>query len=88
MATKTAVDARGWFHTGDIARIAARLKDFPGYAKIPRVGVCEKPWTVECGLMTPTWKVRREKVLQTFESAVARLYAAPCRNGQRGTGPR
>ena len=58
-----------------MSRIAQRLKDFPGYAKIPRVGVCEKPWTVESELMTPTLKVRREKVLQTFESDVARLYA-------------
>jgi long-chain acyl-CoA synthetase len=55
-------------------RIAARLKDFPGYAKIRRVGVCETPWTVESGLMTPTLKVRREKVLAVFESDVARLY--------------
>ena len=58
-----------------VARIAARLKDFPGYAKIPRVAVCEKPWTVEAELMTPTLKVRRAKILQTFESDVARLYA-------------
>jgi long-chain acyl-CoA synthetase len=57
-----------------VSRIAARLKDFPGYAKIPRVGVCDKPWTVESGLMTPTLKVRRAKILEEFESEVARLY--------------
>ena len=57
-----------------VERIAARLKGFPGYAKIRRVGVCDIPWTVDSGLMTPTLKVRREKILNAFASDVARLY--------------
>ena len=58
-----------------VKRIAARLTDFPGYAKIRRVGVCKTAWTIDSGLMTPTLKVRRAKILQVFESDIARLYA-------------
>jgi len=56
-------------------RIAHRLRDFPGYAKIPRVGVIEKPWSVENGYMTPTLKLRRTKILEAFGDDVERLYA-------------
>jgi long-chain acyl-CoA synthetase len=56
-------------------RIAYRLSDFPGYAKIPRVGVMEKPWSVEDGYMTPTLKLRRAKILEAFGDEVERLYA-------------
>jgi long-chain acyl-CoA synthetase len=56
-------------------RIAHRLRDFPGYAKIPRVGVIEKPWSVEDGYMTPTLKLRRTKILEAFDDDVERLYA-------------
>ena len=56
-------------------RIAYRLRDFPGYAKIPRVAVMEQPWTVENGYMTPTLKLRRTKILDAFGSEVERLYA-------------
>jgi len=56
-------------------RIAQRLSDFPGYAKIRRVGVIEKPWSVEDGYMTPTLKLRRTKILDAFGDEVERLYA-------------
>ena len=56
-------------------RITYRLSDFPGYAKIPRVGVIEKPWSVEDGFMTPTLKLRRAKILEAYGNEVERLYA-------------
>lgn len=56
-------------------RIAQRLRDFPGYAKIPRVAVIEKPWSVEDGYMTPTLKLRRTKILDAFGDEVERIYA-------------
>ncbi len=58
-----------------IERIAARLRDFPGYAKVRRVAVMEAPWSIESGLMTPTLKLRREKIMETFKDDVAQLYA-------------
>jgi len=56
-------------------RIAQRLCDFPGYAKIPRVGIIETPWSVEDGYMTPTLKLRRAKILDVFGDEMERLYA-------------
>jgi long-chain acyl-CoA synthetase len=58
-----------------VQRIASRLSEFPGYAKIRRVGVMEKPWSVEDGYMTPTLKLRRAKILEAFGDEVKRLYA-------------
>jgi long-subunit acyl-CoA synthetase (AMP-forming) len=58
-----------------VKRISDKLKDFPGYAKIPRVAVVDKPWTIESGMMTPTLKLKRGKILDTHSADVARLYA-------------
>ena len=58
-----------------VQRIASRLSDFPGYAKIRRVGVMEKPWSVEEDYMTPTLKLKRKKILEDFGDEVERLYA-------------
>ena len=58
-----------------LERIAYRLRDFPGYAKVRRVAVIEKPWTIEDGYMTPTLKLRRGKILEAFGDEVEGLYA-------------
>ncbi len=47
-------------------RLKAALKDFPGYAKIRQVHLSLEPWSVEEGLMTPTLKMKRPKVLDAF----------------------
>jgi len=58
-----------------VERIAAKLEAFPGYAKIPRVAVMGQPWTIDAGLMTPTLKLKREKILEAHGADVDRLYA-------------
>ena len=55
-------------------RISARLKDFPGYAKIRRAHITLEQWTVDSGLLTPTLKIKRPKVLERFESEIDALY--------------
>jgi len=55
-------------------RISTRLKDFPGYAKIRRAHITLEPWTVDDGLLTPTLKIKRAKVLERFESEIDALY--------------
>ena len=55
-------------------RISARLKDFPGYAKIRRAHITLEQWTVDGGLLTPTLKIKRPKVLERFESEIDALY--------------
>ncbi|MCU7916466.1 MAG: hypothetical protein KZQ65_11385 [Candidatus Thiodiazotropha sp. (ex Gloverina cf. vestifex)] len=57
-----------------LKRIRSKLKDFPGYAKIRRVSLLLEPWTIENGLLTPTLKVKRPKVLEHHREAVNSLY--------------
>ncbi|VAW60785.1 Long-chain-fatty-acid--CoA ligase [hydrothermal vent metagenome] len=57
-----------------IKRVSDRLKDFPGYAKIRRVHVTLEPWTVDDGLITPTLKIKRAKVLEKFSAEIDMLY--------------
>jgi long-chain acyl-CoA synthetase len=54
--------------------LAERLHEFPGYAKIRRVYLTLEPWTIDNGLLTPTLKVKRAKVLELLEEKVALLY--------------
>lgn len=58
-----------------LARIGARLTQFPGYAQIRRVACFLKPWTVDDGLLTPTLKIRRTELLHAYRDAVNDLYA-------------
>ena len=58
-----------------LARVQRQLHDFPGYARIRRVLLTLEPWTVDDGLMTPTLKVKRTKVLECFAGPLERLYS-------------
>lgn len=57
-------------------RANARLKGFPRYIRVRRVISTSEAWTVENGLLTPTLKVRRERVQRKFASEIERAYAA------------
>jgi long-chain acyl-CoA synthetase len=62
-------------HADLLRGIKAVLKDFPGYAKIRRLILTGEPWTVDNGLLTPTLKVKRARVLEKFAGAIRDLYA-------------
>jgi long-chain acyl-CoA synthetase len=57
-----------------LKRIRAALKDFPGYAKIRQVALLLEPWSIENGLMTPTLKVKRQKVTERYKQQIDSLY--------------
>src|SRR5438093_4156460 len=59
-----------------IQRANERLKGFPGYIRVRRVVTIREPWTVENGLLTPTLKVKRERVQEKFRAEIERAYAA------------
>jgi len=63
------------FHDYLIEQVAAQMDDFPGYAKIRKIHVCPKEWTVESGLLTPTLKIKRPKIMAYYEHEIASLYA-------------
>jgi long-chain acyl-CoA synthetase len=59
-----------------IRRANERLKEFPRYIRVRRVLATPEPWTVDNGLLTPTLKVKREKVQKQFASEIERAYAS------------
>ncbi|MGD9000623.1 MAG: AMP-binding protein, partial [Granulosicoccaceae bacterium] len=61
-------------HKKVLARIHKHLTDFPGYAKIRRVTLTLEPWTVDNGLLTPTLKVKRPKVMHAYAAAIKQMY--------------
>lgn len=58
-----------------IERIAYRLKEFPGYARVHRVHVTHQPWNIDSGLITATLKVRRQPLLDQFSEEIEVLYS-------------
>ncbi|HQS58121.1 MAG: long-chain fatty acid--CoA ligase [Gallionellales bacterium 35-53-114] len=81
LAVKAGVDAGKPESLGDkrvedlvIQRISAQMKEFPGYAQIHRALLLSDPWTIENGLLTPTLKVKRAKVVEKFFNEIKSLY--------------
>ena len=62
-------------HKALIDKLAQQMEDFPGYAKIRKVSICQEAWTVESGLLTPTLKVKRPKVEAHYQQAIDAIYA-------------
>ena len=58
-----------------LERIARQLKSFPGYAQVRRVCATLEPWTVDNGLMTPTLKLKRTRVMERFNAEIDAMYA-------------
>jgi long-chain acyl-CoA synthetase len=57
-----------------ITRINSHLDNFPGYAKVIRITVLVEPWSVENGLITPTLKLKRNKILERYVSECDEMY--------------
>ncbi|MGA0116640.1 MAG: AMP-dependent synthetase/ligase [Burkholderiales bacterium] len=58
-----------------LARIATQITEFPGYAQVRRATATLEPWTVESGLLTPTMKLKRAKVMEKFNAEIDRMYS-------------
>ena len=58
-----------------LARVAAQMKEFPGYARVRKLTAGLEPWTVEAGLLTPTLKIKRPRVIEKFNAEIDRMYA-------------
>ena len=57
-----------------LARIATRMRNFPGYAQIRRVQATATPWEVTNGLLTATLKLRRSQLFSYYADEIAALY--------------
>lgn len=58
-----------------IKRANERLQHLPRYIRVRRIITTKEPWTVDNGLLTPTLKVKRVKVLEAFKDRINDLYA-------------
>ena len=57
-----------------LKRITTALHGFPGYAKVRRVTLTREPWSIDNGLLTPTMKIKRNRVLEHFRREVEEMY--------------
>ncbi len=58
-----------------LARITMQMKQFPGYAQVRRIAATLEPWTVENGLLTPTMKLKRPRVMEKFNAEIDGMYS-------------
>jgi long-chain acyl-CoA synthetase len=57
-----------------LSRIAKQVHAFPGYAQVRRVALLPEKWTVDNGLLTPTLKPKRAKILERYRDQMAQIY--------------
>jgi len=50
------------------------LSEFPGYAQVHRASCTLDAWTIEDGLITPTLKLKRNRILEHFADEIDRMY--------------
>jgi long-chain acyl-CoA synthetase len=55
-------------------QIKRQLISFPGYANIYKVFATLEPWTVESELITPTLKLKRNKIFEKYKREIHKLY--------------
>lgn len=60
-----------------LARVAKQLYAFPGYAKVRRAALLLEPWSIENDLLTPTLKIKRNKVIERYSDLINSLYSEP-----------
>ena len=56
-------------------RVGVQLRVFPGYAQVRRATLSLEPWSVENGMLTPTLKLKRPKVMEKFNAEIDGMYA-------------
>ncbi len=61
-------------HQALLRRIGKQIKDFPGYAQIRRISLSLEAWTVDKGLLTPTLKMKRARILEHHAKEIAQMY--------------
>lgn len=62
-------------HEAVLARLDTRLKDYPRHAQVRAAHLVLEPWTTESGLLTPSLKVKRDRVEQRYRDAIESLFS-------------
>jgi len=58
-----------------LQRISRHMSEFPGYAQVYKITATLDDWNIENGLLTPTLKIKREKVKELFKTQIDQMYA-------------
>jgi len=56
-------------------KLEVLIAEFPGYAQIRGVCCTLEPWTIDNDLITPTLKLKRNKIMEHFSETIERMYA-------------
>ena len=54
--------------------IGQQLKEFPGYARIHNATCALEPWTIENELITPTLKLKRNRIMERYAADIEKMY--------------
>ncbi len=57
-----------------LQRVTQQLHAFPGYARIRKIALLDEHWTADNGMLTPTLKIKRNKVLELHRREFEGLY--------------
>jgi long-chain acyl-CoA synthetase len=57
-----------------LQRVTQQLHAFPGYARIRKIALLDEHWTADNGMLTPTLKIKRNKVLELHRKDCESLY--------------
>ena len=55
-------------------KLGMRLKEFPGYAQVRRITCTLEPWTIENEMITPTLKLKRNRIVEHFSADIGQMY--------------
>ena len=56
-------------------KLSGWLSEFPGYAQVHRATCILEPWTIENSMITPTLKLKRNRIMEHYSDAVENMYA-------------
>jgi long-chain acyl-CoA synthetase len=56
-------------------KLSGHLSEFPGYAQVHGITCTLEPWTIDNGLITPTLKLKRNRIMEHFAADIERMYA-------------
>ena len=58
-----------------LEKLTRALDQFPGYARIRRVIATLEPWTIDNTLLTPTLKIRRNRIAELMRGEIEQVYS-------------
>lgn len=68
LAKSEELKARIWEDINEINQ------EFGGFEQVKKIELCESPWTIETGELTPSLKLKRKFILSQFDHLIQKIY--------------